>query len=1133
VSTTPGTFDICGPLPSGTTVLEASAGTGKTFTIAALAARYVAEGIARLDQLMLVTFGRNATQELRERVRQRLVSAQRGLADPAYARTGDDDLLRLLADVPDVEVALRRKRLTTALANFDAATIATTHGFCLQMLTGLGVAGDFEPGATFVESVDDIVQEVVADLYLRKWGRPDSPAPLVPYKEALETVRKAVRDPHAELEPSGADPDSTAGQRRGLAAAARTEVDVRKRRRRVRDYDDLLTRLRDALVDSESGPAAQERVRSRYKVVLVDEFQDTDPVQWDILRLAFHRHTTLILIGDPKQAVYAFRGGDVVTYLAAAGQATSSSTLGRNWRSDKPLLEALAALFGEAALGDPGIVVRPVESAHPAPRLSGAPEPALRLRVATREQFGVIPVDLPRVDPARELVARDLARDVVRLLGSGMTVATSGEPRPVEPGDVAVLVRRNEDALLVHDELSAVGVPAVLTGLTNVFATSMAQEWLVLLQALEQPNRRRVRTAALGCFVGWDAQRLADAGDGALDELGPLLQGWAGVLSQRGIPALLEVATEKADLFKRLLSRPTGERQLTDLRQLAQLLHAAATVEQLGPVALVEWLQRRIADARADPTEERSRRLDSDARAVQVITVHRSKGLEFPIVYVPYGWDRNVSASTYPLFHTPDGVRSLDVGGRTGPDFATHCALNAVEEAGESLRLFYVAVTRAQCQVVTWWVPTRNTEASPAHRLLFGRFAPGEEPPATQDVPSDAEAWWHLGQRERDSAGRIALERIGPLGSVAWQPARDARPALGAAQFTRRLDASWRRTSYTALTSAAHDPERAVVGVSSEPEERGLDDEGDQPATSPGDAMPAVGVAADDQAMLAVLSPMRELPSGTGFGIAVHSILEAVDASAPDLAAELVDRSHAVLDRRFGTALDADSLGAALLPAMETPLGPLAGGARLRDVMPPDRLAELSFELPLAGGDSPAATSATLAAFAGVLRRHLRPDDPFAAYPDVLSGRDFRSERLRGYLVGSLDAVLRLPGEDTDGRFVVVDYKTNWLGAPSSYDGPLTAWHYRPEALEEAMLAAHYPLQLLLYLVALHRFLRWRQPGYDPDLHLAGGLYLFLRGMSGAATPQVNGAPCGVFGWRPPKGLVPELSSLLAGGGDA
>ena len=1113
-------FDLCGELPTGTTVLEASAGTGKTFTIAALATRYVAEGRARLHELMLVTFGRAATQELRERVRERLVSAERDLADPAYARACDDDLLRLLAAAPDDDVALRRSRLTTALADFDAATIATTHGFCAQMLAGLGLDGDLEPATTFVESIDDLVEEVVQDLYLRKWGLTDAAPPTMSYAEALKLVRVAVGDRHATVEPADAPDDSVAGERYRLAVAARTEVERRKHARRIRDYDDLLTRLRDAMSSSDRSEVARHRVRERYRVVMVDEFQDTDPVQWEILQLAFGGHTTLILIGDPKQAIYAFRGGDIDAYLAAKATATATATLGRNWRSDAPLLDALAAVFREAALGDPQIRVRPVAAAHAGRRLTGTRTDApLRLRQVTRSCLGEPSARMPAVARVRALVADDVAAVTTQLLASAALVSVGAEPGPVAPGHIAVLVRTNDQATLTKAALSAAGVPAVLTGAVDIFSTRMAREWLTLLQALEQPHRAgRVRTAALGTFIGWDAARLAAVGEDAIEELGPQVRGWADVLARRGVPALLEVVTEAGDLTARMLARGDGERELTDLRHVAESLHAAAVDEGLGAAALVEWLQRRIADSGSEVAEERSRRLESDADAVQVVTVHRSKGLEFPIVLVPFGWDRYTSLPEHPRFHTEHGRRSLDVGGRTGPEFAAHCAKHADEESGESLRLLYVALTRAQCQVVTWWAPSHNTASAPLHRLLLGQFSAGAEPPAKVPVPPDDQVRLRFADLARSSAGCISAEEVDDIEVLPWTRAAGAPPTLAASTFDRHLDGAWRRTSYSALTAAAHaaadDP-----GVASEPEGRALDDEAAVPASVPvetGAAVPGLP------------SPMADLPGGTAFGLVVHSVLEAVDTSAPDLAAELTERGTLVLSRRLGASYEADQLASALLPALETPLGPIADDLRLRDVRPADRLPELDFELPLAGGDDPVATEVTLAGIAGLLRRILPADDMFAAYPDVLDGPGLAHQLLRGYLVGSIDAVLRVGPADRS-RYLVVDYKTNWLGAQPAGSGQLSTADYRPAAMHAAMLAAHYPLQLLLYLVALHRFLRWRQPGYDPDVHLGGGLYCFLRGMAGAQTPVTEGMPHGVFSWAPPPGLVEALSRLLAG----
>src|SRR3954454_19322937 len=345
-------FDPCGELPSGTTVLEASAGTGKTHTIASLATRYVAEGNARIDELMLVTFGRAATVELRERVRERFVATAAALTDPEAARSSEDPVLVRLATGTVEEVTQRRDRLAHAVADFDAATIATTHGFARQMLAGLGVAADVDPDLTFTENTADVTTEVVTDLYVRAYGRSESVAAPMDLAAATRLGADAVGDRQARLEPCDAPAESVADVRRRFAEATRTQVEQRKRSRRVMDYDDLLVHLGNALRDPDTGADARARIRGRYAVVMVDEFQDTDPVQWEILESAFHGHRTMVLIGDPKQAIYAFRGADVATYLLATESADDEATLGTNWRSDAPLLDAFDRVMGGVALGD-------------------------------------------------------------------------------------------------------------------------------------------------------------------------------------------------------------------------------------------------------------------------------------------------------------------------------------------------------------------------------------------------------------------------------------------------------------------------------------------------------------------------------------------------------------------------------------------------------------------------------------------------------------------------------------------------------------------------------------------------------------------------------------------------------------
>ncbi|WP_068799844.1 UvrD-helicase domain-containing protein [Pseudonocardia sp. HH130630-07] len=1147
------TFAVDGPLPSGTVVLEASAGTGKTYTIAALATRYVAEGVAGLDRLMLVTFGRDATEELRERVRERLVGTERALAAVlAGAQPPDravDPVVAVLADADRAEIEVRRARLAEASASFDAATIATTHQFCMQMLAGLGVAGDNDPDAEFVEHVDDVVTEVVDDFYVRKYSGTGAGRPAFTRTEALALARRAVADPQAELEPRDAEGGSVAATRHGFAAAVRAEVDARKRATRIYSYDDMLFRLAQALRDPERGPAARARLRSRFSVVLVDEFQDTDPTQWEILSLAFHRapETTLVLIGDPKQAIYAFRGADVHSYLQAADTASRRRTLDTNRRSDAALLGALDRVFGEAALGDDDIVVHRVDAAHHGRRLTAPRDTPLRLRAVDRDRLDLTGRRLGRAAGARRVVARDVAVDLSELLGGG----ASWDGVPLRPGQVAVLVRTNAQGLLVRDACAEAGVPAVLTGSTSVFTTPVATEWLTLLEAVEQPQRSmRLRAAALTRFVGHTVADLCgpDA-DRLVDRLGADLRAWHQVLAERGVAALQEAVFARYAPARRLLGRPDGERDLTDLRHVGQVLHSAALERHLGPTALTEWLRHRIGDAARDTAAERSRRLESDADAVQIVTVHRSKGLEFPVVYLPFAWDRWVNDTPDPLLYhdTPAGAdgprRLLDVGGPSGPDRAHRTGLHLAEEAGEDLRLLYVALTRACSQVVAWWVPGTTTASSSLHRMLFGGHRPGTGPEASAAVPGDANAVQYL--RERFDGSAAVVETLHDRDPVP-RPAQPPAGVLAAAEFSRTLDTAWRRTSYTALTAAAHathhpapgaaaeEPaEPAVVpGVLSEPEEEGVRDE---PGTAgPGVAAPEDTGPVSGPAPADVASPMADLPMGAGFGTLVHAVLEHLDTTAADrgddaLRAELVAHVSAEL-RRQPADVDPVQLSDALVPVLRTPLGPLADGRPLAGIAPTDRLSELDFELPLCGGDAPTGRL-TLAGIAAAVRDHLGPGDPLHGYADRLDGPELAGQPLRGYLTGSIDSVLRV-----GGRYLVVDYKTNWLG-PASASGvrePLTAAHYTAPRLAGAMMDAHYPLQALLYAVALHRYLRWRLPGYDPAEHLGGVGYLFLRGMCGPDTPVTGtgelAAPCGVFAWRPPAALVTDLSDLLDGG---
>ena len=1143
-------FDASAPLPGpGITVIEASAGTGKTYALTSLVVRFVAEGVP-WSSLLAVTFTKMATGELRDRIRSRMVEAHDALA---RGHTGDDELMRCLASGSADDVDTRRVRLADALADFDSATIATTHGFCQLVLHGLGTAGDVVPGTTLLEDPDDLIEQVVDDLYLR-WNLLHPTAePVFRLEEARRAAFEAVRNPDALLvPPAGEDPS---GLVRRLAAKAREEVSRRLLDQHLLTYDQVLYRLATTLEDPGRGPLACRRLGDRYRIVLVDEFQDTDPIQWTVLRQAFTGGSTrLVLIGDPKQAVYSFRGADVHAYLDARESADHFLTLDTNWRADQPLLTATDALLSPLQFGHEKIAFRSVKA--PAGRqesgITGDGLPPIRWRVVHDSQKGIPATTrgLLRRPALREWVAADVAADVQRLLASGAKLVEGGVSRDLEMRDVAVLTRTNVQASIVRDELRRHGVPSVVAGLDSVFRSDAAGAWLRLLEALQEPSSRaRSAAVALGPFVGLTRAQAASAGDTEWEDLHDRLHRWAGVLSNRGVAALYRTLLTEQALPARLLATEGGERELTDLAHLAQLLHREAVASQLGGPGLRNWLAARIRSVMEEQgeAEERSRRLDSDAEAVQVLTIHRAKGLEWPVVYCPYLWDvgRTDGGTPPVVFHDPEqgGTRTLDVGGPVHPGpakrrYDEHAAISRAERRGEDLRVLYVALTRARHRLVIWWGRTQECRHSPLGRLLIGRDGfTGEIRESRGSEPSGKQVRTVLDAMMAGAPDLIAVEAAtgGETGTDLIAVRSGVGPGLGpagtlaAAPFTRSLDFGWRRASYSSITAAAHD--HPVPPVGSEPEADGVRDE-----PAPADAG---GLVADAPVEGALASPWVGIPGGADVGTLVHRLLERVDFTSPDLVREVAAAAGEIGRREGMAGVDPDVLVPGLVAALTTPLGPAVAGASLASISRADRLDELSFELPVAGGEA-SVGSVGMSSVADVLSPYITTGDRLDGYAERL--RDpLLDASIRGYLTGSLDLVFRRPGPDGGVRWYVADYKTNWLGRSPSPGvavdagsgvvvggGPgLSTWDYRLDALDAEMQRRHYPLQALIYSVALHRYLRWRQPGYRPEDHFGGVLYLFLRGMAGPETPIVDGLPCGVWSWAVPPALVVALSDLF------
>jgi len=1059
----------------GRTVIEASAGTGKTFTIAAAVARLVAEEGADLGRILVVTFTRAATAELKDRIRSRMVES---LAVLQGEKDLDDEHFRALRSL-DPEVAQRR--LHAALSDFDRAQIFTIHGFAQRLLGQLGFRarlGDtLEPG-----EVDALVlRHAVSDLLVSRFIG-DEPA--LDAAKAMKIGREVIGHPDAMVVP---DPSAVEGRHRArveMAHSLRAEVRRRLMAGGMITFDDGLIEVRDALNDAAVGDTAREILRRRYDIALVDESQDTDPLQWQII-LSIFDGLRLVVIGDPKQSIYSFRGADIEAYLAAVGRADTRYTLDINWRSDEPLLRALDVLFEGATFGDPRIRYHRV-GAPPGKR--GNPigdAPLVIRRISDEMPIGKRKNGRFLVGGLRSAVAADAASEIVELLGSGAMIEADEETVPLGPGHIAVLCRTRRQVELIRQELAARRVPSVTSRTEGVFITGAAEQWRRFLAGVERPDRiDLVRLATSTVLVGRHLADLAALDDTSVLELQGQMREWNRRLAERGVPALIEDLNHHTGLSARVLALPDGERLMTDLLHIAESMHAVWRRGRLG--SLLSWLEATMAEAAeraSDGIEEpdsRQRRLETDADAVTVSTIHGAKGLEYPVVLVPYAWDVSIPMPDIPVFHEVDSEdpgeprrRLIDVAGEGWSDFDDHRRRARNEDAAEEARLLYVAMTRARHHLVVWWVSNHERIAeAKLTELLSGR-----------DPDSLVAA----------SGGTMISPLVSdPAPVLPYLPPASSTEDLEAAELERSIDRSWRRASFSSLS--------ADQPLSDEQLESRLRTDEPEPDPELDAGVPAPGL------------PMADLPAGARFGTLVHEIFERVTFDSDDLATQI----HALLDveiPRSGWNFDPDELVEGLLAASRTPLGPSPGTPCLANLS--TVLKELQFEMEVRTVGEPL----SLVDIAAVMSAHLPGSDPYRRYAEDLAGSD--QQQFRGYLTGAIDLVALI-----DGRYVVIDYKSNILPALGAVPGP---GDYGPGPLGEVMVDDRYVLQATLYQVALHRYLQWRLPGYDPETHLGGSMYLFVRGMIGPDTPVVAGERCGVARWAPPTGMIDALSKLFRG----
>ena len=1177
----------------GVNLVEAAAGTGKTWTITALYLRLLLEQDLPVARILVVTYTRAATGELRQRLRDALV---RSLEAFSSGDAGADPLVGpLLAAGYDASACVLKLR--RAVADFDQAAVFTIHAFCERVLSDSAFQSGMALDTELMPNDESLLAEVTDDLWRKEiypasacwvnWlsgtenlhsaddlrqrlspliGKPfismtttadaedlaeretaladafrdaadcwkahrDEVSAFLTNPESglnrnryrLSSMPSWIRQFDGMFSQSFADPGklkafqgirkltrttlaTPEAVRKGATApshvffdhldtlvlhldayeeAARLRfinwLDEMRRcadtgqrelkvQRGVQAYDDLLLNLNVAL-SSENAGALIARLRADYQAALLDEFQDTDPVQYEIFRTVYGDGAQpAFMVGDPKQAIYSFRGADIFAYLKARKSATERYTLDTNHRATPDLVTAVNALFSAR-----GRQTSFVYAAIPfVDAVSAASAPALKdpscgasmvVWTLARAESG----SLITKGAARDRGSAAVAAEIQRLYHSD---AMLGD-RPLQPQDIAILVRNHSEGMIVQHALAASGMPSVRQGHESVFETFEAMELERVLQAIAQPRREPLlRGALLTDLMGVDvAELLALETDSTRwDSWLARFHQWHERWRQNGFMRMFREFATECDVLPRVASLADGERRLTNLLHLAECVAVGASRHTDIP-AVLNWL---AAVRQEPPAAEESTllRLESDEDRVRIVTIHASKGLQYPVVFAPFAWDGTLKTQRMSsvFFHDPsaeDGFR-VDVG---SPQFESHKARAKEEELAENLRLLYVALTRAQSRCYLAWGAVNGSTTSALAWLLHRPQRKQEEDKEVGAADHLASHFKTLTDDDLDDALAELTEASGATIAIRSMPDSAPSPAetrrekpdsLKARQASRQISRSWQMGSFSSL-STGHD------------------------STLP-DYDPQVQPGASDGER-----SFFTFPRGARAGTCLHRIFELIDFR-DDSSSGRSDIVQQVLGE-YGFEDDWTSVITSMLQrVLNVPLND--EGLHLGTLARCDRVDEMAFCYPVDGLDAPR--------WRDVLSRHAQ-----GLHPAIAAGlHDAGFDPLNGFMRGFIDLVF-VSGD----KFFLADYKSNYLG------GDLA--DYGDTALDAAMHQSAYTLQYLIYSLALHRWLRSRIDDYHYDQHFGGVYYLFLRGMH----PDHPGS--GVFFDRPEGSLIGDLDALV------
>jgi len=1187
----------------GAHLIDASAGTGKTYTISALFVRLLLEKKLTVNNILVVTYTKAATEDLRTRIREMIREVLSALEEGSSSESFIADLLTTREENDD-----GKQRLREALRNFDEAAVFTIHGFCQRMLRENGLESSILFDTELVADTDELLHSIAMDFwrlninrcspgfirYAAKKMAPGSLCNLMKkYRKDLillpdidegwveeflekregfareedyriafgelrkrwQTCQQEIKDiflgfegfnqssykktnvpgyladmdrlcARQEVLPGGLPKSFTkftsgtlqrgtkkafappehpffdqcellwaqdielgemykrllVGFQQGWLRYGVAELRIRKEKRNIVSFDDLLVLLDDSLV-GRNGKALAATIRSQYPAALIDEFQDTDPVQYSIFSSIYKGSSGVLLyiIGDPKQAIYSFRGADIFTYKHAISEIGSGHSLEHNYRSVPGLIDAVNAVFTgqEDPFCDDDIAFAPVQAAEigkgacetPDSRdelvIDGNRKPCFQLRILENmeDESSVIPAS-----EARERIARDLAEEMSRLLNSGDAGQAKIGDRPVSPQDIAVLVRTNREAQLVKDALTACNVASVLQGTGDLFLSREAWELERVLEAVADPGSdRKIRSALATDLIGSNVHGLEDIDNDQKTWIRHMtaFHRYHDLWESKGFVRMLRTLLVSENIHYQCLRFADGERRLTNILHLGEVLHGYEKEKRSGISGLLQYLSLK-REGGEQTVEEHQLRLESDADRVQIVTIHRAKGLQYPIVFCPFSWGGSrLKKNSVFIFHEPDKEMkpTLDLG---SDEIDAHLELARREELAENIRLLYVALTRAKHRCYLYWGIFKGAESSSLAWVLHrdGALEPAEAAARYKNLSHGAFVEDLQPLLER-SKGNIAIRSVAEKSGDVRFDTKQETQELAHRGFDTKIAVHWKVTSFSSMT-------RHGAGVEMPDRDFAIKDNEDDESTD-------------------TSRSIFSFPRGAGPGTFMHDLLEHLDFG------EIASRSEGSVEyvrqklQQYGYGAEWTDILMGMLEHVVTT--PLVGGNPsfvLSRVQAHQRLPELEFYFPLEKTDNHSLQR--------VLAKH---------GVDARVGQKLNFQKVEGFLKGYIDLVF-----EYDGRYYIVDWKSNHLGQRVE--------NYRVEELSNVMAHEAYILQYLLYTVALHQYLKSRIPDYRYEQYVGGVFYMFLRGVHPDSGPS-----CGIYHDVPDLELINDLSDIL------